>query len=96
MPKPEDIVFTETDASWVNHPCEDALVFTAKIANSLIHWVLVDSGSAVNIIYWSVYQKVGLKQVNLHPMASLLYRFTEESAIPKGTIRLAITLGEAP
>ena len=37
MPKPEDIVFTETDANWVHHPYEDALVITTKIANSLIH-----------------------------------------------------------
>ena len=51
MPKPKDIVITETDASWVHHPHEDALVTTTKIANSLIHRVLVDSGSAVNILY---------------------------------------------
>ena len=51
MPKPKDIVFTETDASWVHHPHEDTLVITAKIANSLIHRVLVDSRSAVNILY---------------------------------------------
>ena len=37
MPKQKDIVFTETDASWVHHPYEDALVITAKLANSLIH-----------------------------------------------------------
>ena len=43
MPKPEVIVFTEIDTSWVHHPHEDALVITAKIANSLIHRVLVDS-----------------------------------------------------
>ena len=51
MPKLEDIVFTEIDATWVHHPHEDALVFTTKITNSLIHRVLIDSGSAVNILY---------------------------------------------
>ena len=55
MPKLEDIVFTETYASWVHHPYEDAIVITSKIANSLIHRVLVDSGSAVNILYWDAY-----------------------------------------
>ena len=43
MPKSEDIIFMETNASWVHHPQEDALVITIKIANSLIHWVLIDS-----------------------------------------------------
>ena len=51
MPKPKDIVFTKTDVSWVYHPYEDALAITAKIANSLFHRVLVDSGSTINILY---------------------------------------------
>ena len=61
MLKPEDIIFTETDVSWVHHPHEDALVITTKIANSLIHQVLIDSGSNANILYWNAYQKIGLK-----------------------------------
>ena len=55
MPKPEVIVFTEIDTSWVHHLHEDALFITAKMANSLIHRVLVDSGSAINILCWSAY-----------------------------------------
>ena len=51
MPKSEDIVFTETDAGWVHHPYEDTLVITTKMANSLIHQVLIDSGSTINILY---------------------------------------------
>ena len=49
--KLEDIVFTKTDANWVHHPREDALVIIAKIANSLIHRILMDNRSAVNILY---------------------------------------------
>ena len=60
-PKSKDIIFTETEASWVNHPHEDALVIATKKANSLIHQVLIDSGSAVNILYWNAYQKIRLK-----------------------------------
>ena len=51
MLKLKDIVFAETNASWVQHPHEDALVITTKITNSLIHRVLIDSGSAINILY---------------------------------------------
>ena len=56
VPQSDDIIFTQTDVSWVHNPHEDALVITAKVANSLIHRLLVDSGSAVNILYWGVYQ----------------------------------------
>ena len=94
MPKPEDIIFTETDASWVHHHHEDALVITTKIANNLIHQVLIDSGSVANILYWNTYYKIWLKRVDLRPTTSLLYGFTRESVIPEGTIKLAITLGE--
>ena len=96
MPKPDNIFFTETEASWVHHPHEDTQVITAKIANSLIHRVLVDSGSIVNILYWNAYQKIRLKRANLHLTTLPLYEFTGESVIPEGTIKLAITLGEAP
>ena len=57
----EDIVFTHADASWVHHPYEDALVIIAEVANSLVHQLLVDSGSAINILYWDAYHKVGLR-----------------------------------
>ena len=82
MPKPEDIVFIEPDARWVHHPYEEALVIIAKIANSLIHRVLIDSGSTVNILYWNAYQKIRLKWADLCPTTSPLYGFTGESVIP--------------
>ena len=95
-PKSKDIVFTETDASWVHHPHEDTLVITTKIAKNLIHLVLIDSGSVVNILHWNAYQKIGLKRVDFCPITSPLYRFTGESVIPEGTVKLAVTLGESP
>ena len=59
MPKLEYIVFTEIDARWVYLPYEDALVITAKIDNSMIYRVLIDSGSAINILYWNGYKRLG-------------------------------------
>ena len=50
--KPEDIIFIKAYANWVHHPYEDAIVITTKIANSLVHTMLVDNGSAINILYW--------------------------------------------
>ena len=52
-----DIVFTKADASWVHNPHENTLVITAKIANSLVHRLLVDNENAVNILIWGTYQE---------------------------------------
>ena len=48
--KLEDIVFSEAYVNWVHHPHEDALVIMAKIANNLVHRILVDNRSAINIL----------------------------------------------
>ena len=58
--------------------------------------MLIDSGSAVNILYWNSYQKIGLKRADLCPTTLPLYEFIGESLILEGTIKLAVTLGEAP
>ena len=86
MPQLDNIVFTLADASWVHHPHEDALVIIAEIANSLVHQLLLDSGSTINILYWDAYQKTDLRQADLTPMTSPLYGFIGDNVIPKGTI----------
>ena len=55
--KLEDIIFTEADAKWVHHLHSDALVITTRIANSNIYRILVDNGSAIDIIYPNAYKK---------------------------------------
>ena len=47
----EDIVFTEANARWVHHPHVDALMITAQITNSNVHRLMVEDGSAANILY---------------------------------------------
>ena len=56
----------------------------------------MDNGSAVNILYWDTYQKIGLRRVNLIPSTFPLYGFTRDTVIPEGTIKLAVTLVEPP
>ena len=51
LSQPDDIVFTQVNTSWVHHPHEDALVITVEVANSLVHQLLVDSRSIINILY---------------------------------------------
>ena len=81
--KLEDIFFTKVDANRVHHPHEDALVVTAKIANNIVHRILVDNGSTINVLYWHTYQKIGLTRTNLSPTTSPLYGFTRDYVVPK-------------
>ena len=90
----EDIVFNEVDAIWVHHPHTDALIITVRVANSNIHKMLVDNGSAVDIIYLNTYKRMSLTESELSPMTSPLYGFIGDHVIPKGIIKLVVTMGE--
>ena len=92
----EDIVFTEADAKWVHHPHVDAIVITARIANSNVHRLMVDDVNAVDILYLDTYKRMRLAENALSPATSPLYRFTGDHVILKGTIKLAVTVGEHP
>ena len=91
-----DILFTEEDAKWVHHPHADALVVKVKIGTNNIHRVLVDNGSAANILTYDVYGKMGLLDKDLSPPVGHLYGFTGASVAVKGIIRLPVTLGNEP
>ena len=67
-----------------------------RIANIIIHRMLVDNGSAANIFFWDAYRKIGLTQTDLSLTTSPLYGFIGDHLISKETIKLAITLGEHP
>ena len=49
--QPDEVVFTQAYVSWVHNLHKDALVIMAEVSNSLVHRLLVDSRSTVNILY---------------------------------------------
>ena len=69
------------------------MVITARVASSNVHKILVDDGSAIDIIYLDAYKRMGLTESELSPTTSPLYKFTRDDVIPKGTIKLAVTVG---
>ena len=93
---PEDIVFTEADTKWVHYPYTDILVITVGMANSNVHRMLVDNGSAIDVLYWDAYKKTCLIESDLSPTTSSLYRFTGDHVIPRGTIKPVVTVGGHP
>lgn len=91
-----NLMFTEEDAKWVHHPHSDALVVRVRIGSQNIYRVLVDNGSAVNVLMYDVYKKMGYVDKDLIPTVGHLYGFTGASVSVKGLIRLPITLGDEP
>ena len=57
---------------------------------------LCDCGSAVNILLYDAYQKMGLQDKDLLPTITHVYGFTGDAARVKGMVKLPITLGEEP
>ena len=55
------IGFTEQDAEGVDFPHDDALVIYVQIAHAIVNRMMVDNGSAVNLLQLSVIQKMGLE-----------------------------------
>ncbi|XP_057808481.1 uncharacterized protein LOC131022958 [Salvia miltiorrhiza] len=87
------ISFGPKDARSLFYPHDDALVFSANVANVLVHRIFVDSGSAVNILYLECWQAMGL-EAKLEPAVAPLYGFSGESVLPVGIIELPMTIGQ--
>ena len=92
----DDITFTEKDAQWVHHPHSDSLVIKVRIGTRNVHRVLCDCGSAVNILLYDAYRKMGLQEKDLLPTIIHVYGFTGDAALVKGMVKLPISLGEEP
>ena len=46
------IRFSEEDACQLHHPHDDALVVSIRVEDYNMHWVLVNNGSSVDILYY--------------------------------------------
>ncbi|PON34879.1 hypothetical protein PanWU01x14_340680 [Parasponia andersonii] len=91
-----DITFTEQDAREVHYPHNDALVVKINCRSTQLWRVLVDNGSAVDILYFDAFKKIGLNESDLKPAATPLYSFTGDSLMPMGMIELMVSIGTFP
>ena len=74
-------------------PHDDALVVTLRIEGYDVRRVMIDQGSAVDIMYPDLYKGLGLKPENLAAYNSSLVSFEGRMVIPKGQIRLPMQAG---
>ena len=78
------------------HPHNDALVVSLKVTNNLVHRVLIDNGSSVDVFFKSALDKMNLEGAKLKPVKKPLYNFAGERIDAERIITLLTTLGEAP
>ena len=84
------IGFTEEDKQGTIQPLDDALVVTLRIGGYDVKRVLVDQGSAVEVMYPDLYKGLSLKQEDLLPYDHPLVSFEGKIVIPKGMIKLPV------
>ena len=85
--------FLEEDKIETTQPHDDALLITLRIGDYDVKRVIVDGGSAAEIIYLDLYKGLKLKPEDLMPYSSSLMSFDGKLVIPKGMIRLPIQTG---
>ncbi|XP_030930806.1 uncharacterized protein LOC115956627 [Quercus lobata] len=84
------IGFSEEDKQGTLQPHDDALVVTLRIGGYNVKRVLVDQGSAVEVMYPNWYKGLNLKPEDLSPYDSPLVSFEGKIVTPKGMIRLLV------
>ncbi|XP_050255603.1 uncharacterized protein LOC126701508 [Quercus robur] len=84
------IRFSDEDKQGTLQPHDDALVVTLRIGGYDVKKVLVDQGSAVEVMYPDLYKGLNLKPEDLSAYNSHLVSFEGKIVTPKGMIRLPI------
>ena len=84
------IGFSDEDKIGTIQPHDDALVITLRIEGYDVKRVMVDQGSAAEIMYPDLYKRLSLKAKDLTPYSSPLVSFEGKIIIPKGQVKLPV------
>ena len=76
--------FSDDDKIGTIQPHDDALVITLRIWGYDVKRVIMDQGSAAEIMYPDLYKGLKLKAEDLMPYSSPLVSFEGKIIIPKG------------
>lgn len=98
LQKKESLVigFLDSDYEGISWPHNDALVVALTIANHNVHLILVDTGSSIDILYWSIFEKLKLSRDRKVPVNFPLMGFAGEQERPEGSIELPLTARLVP
>ena len=93
LERPLVMGFSDEDKIGTIQPYDDALVITLRIGGYDVKRVMVDQGSAAEIMYLDLYKGLSLRAEDLTPYSSPLVSFEGKVIIPKGQIRLPVQTG---
>ena len=93
LERPLVMRFSDEDKIGTIQPHDDALVITLRIRGYDVKRVMVDQGSAAEIMYPDLYKGLSLRAEDLMPYSSPLVSFEGKVIIPKGQIRLPVQTG---
>ena len=85
--------FSDEDKIGIVQSHDDALVITLRIGGYDVKRVLVNQGSAMEVMYPDLYKGLNLKLEDLTAYDSLLVSFEGKTVTPRGQIRLLIQTG---
>ena len=85
--------FSDEDKLGTIQPHDDNLVVTLRIGGYDVKRVMIDQGSATEIMYPDLYKGLGLKSENLTAYDSPLVSFEGKMVVPKGHVRLLVQTG---
>ena len=90
LDRPLVMGFSDDDKIRTIQPHDDALVITLRIGGYDVRKVMVNQGSAAEIMYPDLYKGLGLRAEDLTPYSSPLVSFEGKVIIPKSQIRLPV------
>jgi len=85
--------FLDEDKIGTVQPHDDALVITLRIGGYDVKRVMVDQGSAAEIMYPDLFKGLNVKAEDLTPYNSPLVSFERKIIISKGQVRLPVQAG---
>ena len=84
------IGFSKDDARRLHHPHDDALVVSIRVGDYNVHRMLIDNGSSADILYYIVFQQMGINRARLTPTNAPLVGFGGTRVLPLGAITLSM------
>ena len=85
--------FSNEDKIGTIQPHDNALVIILRIGGYDVKRVMMDQGSAAEIMYPNLFKGLNLKTEDLMPYNSPLVSFEGKLIIPKGQVRLPVQTG---
>ena len=85
--------FSDEDKLGTIQPHDDALVVTLRIGGYDVKRLMIDQGSATEIMYPDLFKGLNLKLESLTAYNSPLVSFKGKMVIPKGQIKLLVQTG---